>query len=109
MGDLDGAKVVCNRHAPNTQCLVDVSQATYQQYGVGKATLGAMLSLDVLRESIAVTREFGMGDANGGDVSQMPATFVIAASGRFSLVHYSRTIADYPREQQLIDALRVAL
>lgn len=107
MGDPEGALAVCTRHAPNIHCLIDTEQMTYQQYGIGKATLGAMVALDVFRESITVTREFGMGDANGGDVTQMPATFVITPTGRFSLAHYSRTIADYPREQQLVDALGV--
>jgi len=106
MGDPDGARVVCTRHAPQLHCLIDPTQAVYQQYGIGRATLRAMLSLDVMRESLAVTREFGMGDANGGDVSQMPATFVINPSGHFTLAHYSRTIADYPHAPQLLAAIQ---
>ena len=58
------------------------------------------------RESISTIREFGMGDANGGDVKQMPATFVIGADGRFRLAYYSRSVADYPAETQLVAALQ---
>ena len=108
MGDATGAQPICARHAPNIHCLVDEAQQTYHAYGVGKATLSAMMAPSVFREAISVVPQYGMGDTNGGDVSQMPATFVIAPSGRFLLTHYSRTIADYPKDAQLISALQGA-
>ena len=108
MGDPVGAQPICARHAPNINCLIDESQRTYQLYGVGKATLSAMIAPSVFREALSVVPQYGMGDTNGGDVSQMPATFVIAPTGKFTLVHYSRTIADYPKDVQLITALQGA-
>ncbi len=106
MGDPVGAQAICQRHAPQIHCILDDDQqTTYQRYGVGKATLAALFAPTAFRESISTIREFGMGDANGGDVKQMPATFVIGPDGRFRMAYYSRSVADYPAEAQLIAAL----
>lgn len=107
MGDATEAQTIAQRYAPHIQCLLDNdTQSTYQRYGVGKATLSAMIAPEVWRDAITTVRTYGVGSAHGGDVSQLPATFVITPTGQFTLAYYSRSIADYPTDAVILDALQ---
>lgn len=106
MGDVVEARAIVQQYAANIMCVIDQSQQTYQQFGLGRAGLGAFLAPQVAIEAIKITREgFGAGATIGGDVMQMPGTFVVDRTGHFRLAYYSRSIADHPSD----DVVRAAL
>ena len=75
--------------------------------GVGRAGLGAFFAPQVAIDAVKITREgFSAGATIGGDVMQMPATFVVDQTGQFRLAYYSRSIADHPSDDVVRTALR---
>ncbi|NBU64104.1 MAG: hypothetical protein EBS29_06350 [Chloroflexia bacterium] len=106
MGDAVEARRIVQQYAPNITSVIDQNQHVYQQFGLGRAGLGALIAPQVAIDAIKITREgYGAGDPIGGDVMQMPGTFVIDQAGRFRLTYYSRSIADHPGD----DVVRAAL
>ena len=93
------------RYANGVTCLADTDQSVYRLYAVGRATIGAFTHLSVLREGVTALREgYGMGSSQG-DVMQMPATFVLDANGVVHLAAYASTIAEFPPEKDIRQAL----
>ena len=45
MGDAVEARAIVQQYAPNIMCMIDQNQQTYQQFGVGRAGLGAFFVL----------------------------------------------------------------
>ena len=85
--------------------MADVDQSVYRSYAVGRATLAAYVSGQVFREGVAaIAAGYGMGSSHG-DVMQMPATFVLDGTGVVQLAGYAATIADFPKEQDILQAL----
>lgn len=106
MGDAAEARVIVQQYAPNIMCMIDQNQQAYQQFGLGRAGLGAFFAPQVAIEAVKITREgYGTGSPIGGDVMQMPGTFVVNRMGNFALTYYSRSIADHPSD----DVVRAAL
>lgn len=106
MGDAVEARAIVQQYAPNITCMIDQNQLTYQQFGLGRAGLGAFFAPQVAIEAVKITREgYAAGAPIGGDVMQMPGTFVVDQTGRFRLTYYSRSIADHPSD----DVVRTAL
>lgn len=107
MGDAAEARDIVQQYAPNIMCMIDQNQQTYQQFGVGRAGLGAFFAPQVAIDAVKITREgFSAGATIGGDVMQMPATFVVDRTGQFRLAYYSRSIADHPSDDVVRAALR---
>ena len=48
------------------------------------------------------------GGAQGGDVTQMPGTFVVAPDGTVAFAHYNRDTADNPSNKAVLAAVRKA-
>jgi peroxiredoxin len=94
-----------SRYSNGVTCLADTDQSVYRLYAVGRATIGAFAHLSVLREGVTALREgYGMGSSQG-DVMQMPATFVLDANGVVQLAAYASTIAEFPPEKDIRQAL----
>ena len=107
MGDAAEARAIVQQYAPNIMCMIDQNQQAYQHFGLGRAGLGAFFAPQVAIEAVKITREgYGAGAPIGGDVMQMPGTFVVDRSGHFTLTYYSRSIADHPSDDKLQTALR---
>jgi AhpC/TSA antioxidant enzyme len=106
MGDAVEARAIVQHYAPNIMCMIDQNQQAYQQFGLGRAGLGAFFAPQVAIEAVKITREgYAAGAPIGGDVMQMPGTFVVDRTGHFTLAYYSRNIADHPRDDVLHAAL----
>ncbi|MFM2308441.1 MAG: hypothetical protein RLY87_561 [Chloroflexota bacterium] len=104
-GTPDEAAEAGTRYAPGVTCLADVDQSVYRSYAVGRANLTAYVNGHVFREGVAaLSAGYGMGSSHG-DVMQMPATFVLDGSGVVRLAGYATTIADFPKEKEILQAL----
>ncbi len=94
------------RYGAGLMCLADQDQSVYRAYAVEKATLRAYAQWSVLRDGISALWDgYGMSNSHG-DVTQMPATFVIDTSGVVRLAAYAQTISEFPRESDLLRALK---
>ena len=106
MGDAVEARAIVQQYAPNIMCMIDQNQLAYQQFGLGRAGLGAFFAPQVAIEAVKITRVgYAAGAPLGGDVMQMPGTFVVDRTGHFTLAYYSRNIADHPRDDVMHAAL----
>lgn len=106
MGDAVEARAIVQQYAPNIMCMIDQNQQAYQQFGLGRAGLGAFFAPQVAIDAVKITREgYGSGATIGGDVMQMPGTFVVDRNGHFKLTYYSRNIADHPSDDKVRAAL----
>ena len=50
----------------------------------------------------------GTKSPQGGDITQLPGTFVVGRDGHLTLAHYSRSAADNPSMEVVLDAVRQA-
>ena len=106
MGDAVEAQAIQRQYAPNAICLIDAQRTVYSAYAVGKAGIREMLAPGVVRAAIDINRSgISAGPTLGGDVLQMPSTFVIGADGVVKLAYYSRSIADHPSDAVLLGAV----
>jgi len=106
MGDAGEAQAIQQQYAPNAICLIDAQRTVYGAYAVGKAGIREMIAPGVIRAAIDINRSgISAGPTLGGDVLQMPSTFVIGADGLIKLAYYSRSIADHPSDAVLLGAV----
>ena len=105
MGDADEAHAIHQQYAPQTWCLLDQQRVAYQAFVVPRAGIREMFDVSVLKAAIDARREgFSAGQPAGGDVMQMPATFVIHRTGVISMAYYSRSMADHPADHIVMQA-----
>ncbi len=90
------------------QCAGDPLRAAYAELDVRRGRARDMFSLGVMRRMLPAMRTEGVGSANGGDMLQLPGTFVVAANGRVTLAHYGANAADNPPVDEIMDAVRAA-
>jgi peroxiredoxin len=83
---------------PPYPCLADPADRVYGLYGVERSLLGilSMKNLPAIREGLAVRNAFNMS-ANGtdGEVTRMPAEFLISPEGVIERTHYHAYAADF--------------
>jgi len=103
-GPPERAAELQKRHRTPFRCLADPKLEAYRAYGLGRGSLAQVANLGLLmRWTMAALR--GNVGAPGGDVFQMPGTFVIGTDGVLKLCHRSRDSADYPPTEALIAAV----
>ncbi len=106
MGVPDDAREICTTYAPNIECMVDSDQHAYRAFALGAGGVGAFLAPSVVAAGVRAYADGYGGGKPVGDVLQMPGTFVIRADGKIALAYYSRTVADHPRDEVLVQALQ---
>jgi peroxiredoxin len=87
--------------------LRDPDRAAYRAYGLARGSLmqvfGPSTALPFLTANLrSETRQRGL---KGGDLMQMPGTFVVDGDGVVRLAHRNRHVADSPRNQDILEAL----
>jgi peroxiredoxin len=105
MGTPDEAREFCGARAPGLLCLSDPEQHAFRAYGIGQASGSSLLMPSVLVAGFQAALEGQLPGTPVGDPMQMPATFVIAQGGSVRLAYYSRTVADHPANQLLLNVL----
>jgi alkyl hydroperoxide reductase subunit AhpC len=94
---------------PPYPCLADPKDRVYAQYGVERSLLGILSAknMPAIKEGLAVRDAFGMS-ANGtdGEVTRMPAEFLISPDGVIERTHYHAFAADFlPMDNLMSDWL----
>jgi peroxiredoxin len=87
--------------------LLDPDRAAYRAYGLARGGLmqvfGPSTALPFLTANLRPeTRQRGL---KGGDLMQMPGTFVVDADGMVRFAHRNKHVADSPRNQDILEAL----
>jgi peroxiredoxin len=87
--------------------LLDPDRAAYRAYGLARGGLmqvfGPSTALPFLTANLRPqTRQRGL---KGGDLMQMPGTFVVDRDGVVRFAHRNRHVADSPRNQDILEAL----
>jgi peroxiredoxin len=94
---------------PPYPCLSDPKDRVYAQYGVERSLLGILSAknMPAIKEGLAVRDAFSMS-ANGtdGEVTRMPAEFLISPDGVIERTHYHAFAADFlPMDNLMSDWL----
>lgn len=102
----DGRRFAEARAAP-FPLLVDPTRSAYDAYGLVRESVAQVFGPQCVIPMVraAAQPESRQGLPNGGQLMQMPGTFVVDAGGVVRLAHRSATIADDPTTADLIRAI----
>ncbi len=100
-GPPERAAELKRRHSLPFRCFADPKLAAYRAFGLARGTL-AQIANPLLLARMTFSALRGNFGAPGGDVFQMPGTFVIGIDGTMKLCHRSRDAADYPTTAALL-------
>jgi peroxiredoxin len=99
----------CRRRGVDLDCLGDPEREGYRAVGLERGSVMAWAGPQMAKRTVeAIASGHGMKPAKGGDVTQLPGTFVVGADGRVAFAHYNRDAADNPENEAVIAALRDA-
>jgi peroxiredoxin len=97
----------CRQRGVELDCLADPDRAAYRAVGLGRGGLREMASPKVAIGAVRAARKGAVvGDPQGGDVRQMPGTFVVGSDGGVLFAHYNRDQSDNPDVGDVIAAVR---
>lgn len=102
----DATRDYCASRRVPFDCLGDPLREAYAELSLGRGGFRDLLGWRVARRyprAIRTTGSMG-GGAQGGDVAQLPGTFVIAPDGTVAFAHYSASSADNPRVEDVLAA-----
>jgi peroxiredoxin len=103
-GPAERAAELKARHQLPFRCLADPKLDAYRAFGLAKGSL-LQIANPILLARAAMSALRGNFGAPGGDVFQMPGTFVIGSDGKLKFAHRSRDSADYPATAELLAAV----
>lgn len=89
-------------------CLGDPLREAYGEVSVGRGGRDQVLGRKIARkylQTIARSRVVG-GGSQGGDMQQLPGTFVVDREGRVLFAHYAVSSADNPPVADVLAAVR---
>lgn len=90
-------------------CVGDPLRAAYAEVDVGRGTRRQLYGWGVIKRVVpAVSTAGGTRSPQGGDIAQLPGTFVVAATGVLMLAHYAANAADNPSMESVLQAVRTA-
>jgi peroxiredoxin len=99
----------CRQRKVELDCLGDPEREAYDAVGLERGGAAEMASPRVAIGAIrAAAKGAVVGDPQGGDVRQMPGTFVVAPDGSVAFAHYNRDQSDNPDMEQVLDAVRAS-
>ena len=97
----------CRQRKVELECLGDPTRAGYHAVGLERGSVREFFSPKV---GIGAIRAAGkgavVGDPQGGDVRQLPGTFVVGTDGRLLFAHYNRDQSDNPPMEPVLEAVR---
>jgi peroxiredoxin len=97
----------CRKRGVDLDCLGDPEREGYRAVGLGRGGISEMASPKVAIGAIRAARQGAvMGGREGGDVRQMPGTFVVGSDGKVLFAHYNRDQSDNPNVQDVIAAVQ---
>jgi peroxiredoxin len=97
----------CRQRKVELECLGDPERDAYRAVGLGRGGLAEIAAPRVAIGAIRAARKGAVGgNPQGGDVRQMPGTFVVGTDGKLLFAHYNRDQSDNPDVQDVIAALQ---
>jgi len=105
----DATRSFCESRRVPFDCVGDPLRTAYDEISLGRGDRSQLLGWKVAPRLVPALRQGrGMGGAQGGDMAQLPGTFVVASDGRVVMAHYSESSADNPPVQDVLRAVRQA-
>jgi hypothetical protein len=99
----------CRQRKVELECLGDPDRVGYEAVGLERGGVREVASPRVALGAIrAAAKGAVVGDPQGGDVRQMPGTFVVAPDGRVAFAHYNRDQSDNPPMEAVLEAVSSA-
>ena len=99
----------CRRREVELECLGDPEREAYDAVGLERGSLKDYAGPQMLKRAARAVRSgYLMKRPRGGDVSQLPGTFVVDPAGRVRFAHYNQDSADNPSNELVIAAVRAA-
>ena len=107
--DAQATQRFCDGRDVPFDCLGDPDRAAYAAVSLGRGSPVQIVNPKVAIRFLGAARHgvFG-GPPQGGDVAQLPGTFVVGRDGQVVLAHYSRSSADNPAVDDVLGAVRSA-
>jgi peroxiredoxin len=95
---------LCGRHQVPFRCFADPTREAYAAFGLGRGSVAQVMGPQVmLKATISAMR--GNVGLPGGDIFQMPGTFVIDRDGIIRLAYRGDDISDLPPVETIFAAL----
>lgn len=99
----------CRSREVPFDCVGDPLRAAYAEVSLGRGSRKQVLSWQIAKRYVGAIRTGALGGgAQGGDMAQLPGTFVVGTDGRIVLAHYATSAADNPRIDTVLDAVKRA-
>ncbi len=99
----------CRRRGVHFDCLADPDREGFGAVGLERGSLKDYAGPQMAKRTFQAIRSGHlMRSPKGGDVGQLPGTFVVRADGRLAFAHYNRDSADNPTNESVIAAVREA-
>lgn len=95
---------LCARHRVRFRCLADPQRAAYRAFHLRRGGVTEVMGPAVLFKAALSAMRGNLGPP-GGDVFQMPGTFVVGTDGTIKLAYVSRDASDIPPARTLLAAL----
>jgi peroxiredoxin len=90
-------------------CVGDPLREAYAELDIRRGRGRELYGWGVIRRALpAVRTAGGTRGPEGGDITQLPGTFVVGRDGRVVLAHYSSNAADNPTMDVVLGAVREA-
>jgi peroxiredoxin len=97
----------CRKREVDLECLGDPEREAYRAVGLGRGGLSEIASPKVAIGALRAARQGAVvGGPEGGDVRQMPGTFVVDSDGKVRFAHYNRDQSDNPDVADVIAAVQ---
>ena len=88
-------------------CVGDPLREAYAELDIRRGRGRELYGWGVIRRVVPGVRTAGgTRGPEGGDIAQLPGTFVVGRDGRVVLAHYSSNAADNPSMEVVLDAVR---
>jgi peroxiredoxin len=105
--DADATQAFCDGRKVPFDCLGDPERAAYAEVSLPRGTPTQIVNPKVAVRFLDAARKGVIGGPpQGGDIAQLPGTFVVDRDGRVVLAHYSRSSADNPAVADVLGAVR---
>jgi peroxiredoxin len=107
--DDDATQRFCTGRKVPFDCLGDPDREAYEAVSLKRGSATQIVSPKTVVRALSAARHGAIGGPpQGGDIAQLPGTFVIDRDGRVVLAHYSRNSADNPAVNDVLAAVRAA-
>jgi peroxiredoxin len=97
----------CRKRDVPFDCLGDPEREGYHAVGLERGPPREYVGPQLTRAFLRAARKGAVvGNPQGGDVAQRPATFVVSPAGAVLYAHYNKDSADHPKIEDVLAAVR---